>query len=97
VELTWAANPRHNSYFMVRRDGVLLSVLASTVRTYLDFSVQPGRDYTYCIVVIDIEGMPTEEICDTGRREIFAPRNLSASKGLFEGFVMEGRLRSSLR
>ena len=88
VEIAWEASyVDERSFFEVRRDGELLSVLASSVRSYPDFSGDPNQAYEYCVAEVDVEGYAWEPICSTGRRIIFAPTQVEASNGQYDGYV----------
>ncbi len=88
VEVTWTAtNTDPRSTFEVYRDGELLTVLASTVRSYLDFSGKPGQMYEYCVLERDVETFAWDPICAEGRRILFAPTQVSASDGQFDEHV----------
>lgn len=88
VEVTWTANePDQRSTFEVYRNGTLLSVLASSVRSYLDFTGQPGQTYEYCVQERDVENFAWDPICGEGRRIIFAPTQVAASDGQLDAHV----------
>lgn len=87
VELSWSASIPSGQFFRIERDGEVLAIRARTDQSFADLSGTPGTTYNYCVIPTDAQSNDGTPFCDTGRRIIFAPTNVSATDRTLEDRV----------
>jgi fibronectin type 3 domain-containing protein len=84
VRITWEPGEQQDAIiYMIWRDTAPLAMVSSNETQYSDETAVFGQTHDYCVVVKDMDGNVTDEVCAEGSRIIFAPIDLVATDGEF--------------
>ena len=84
IRVTWTLPEGETATLVqVLRNGQLLDVVSSQNEEYEDAGGRPNEIHVYCVVTEDGGGERSVLGCDGGRRRLFKPGDLVASKELF--------------
>ncbi len=88
VHLEWNDGADFEDAWKVERNGSLIATLPADTESFDDPDAVPGTMYSYGVFAVADSGGFSATVQDSGRRAvILPPENVSASDGIYEGYV----------
>jgi hypothetical protein len=84
VEVTWESSSTTAALFKILRNNTFIKSVSKGSRSYSDYGGTAAVDYDYSVMAVTEQGIQSDTVSDTGRRDLKAPTQVKASYEEYE-------------